>query len=94
MDSATFNKNSLAVNQAFSDLPEIYISELSSRFFGTYCSANISSELRNNIEFCAPILWALLSKEDRRKVGQQFDKYLVSGNNSKIEKAHNNSYYW
>lgn len=87
MDSATFNKNSLAVNQAFSDLPEIYISELSSRFFGTYCSANISSELRNNIEFCAPILWALLSKEDRRKVGQQFDKYLVSGNNSKIERA-------
>lgn len=87
MDSATFNKNSLAVNQAFSDLPAIYISELSTRFFGTYCSANISSELRNNIEFCAPILWALLPKEDRRKVGQQFDKYLVSGNNNKIEKG-------
>lgn len=32
MDSATFNKNSLAVKQAFSDLPAIYISELSSRF--------------------------------------------------------------
>lgn len=26
-------------------------------------------------------------KDDRRKVGQQFDKYLVSGNNNKIEKA-------
>lgn len=87
MDSATFNKNKLAVEQAFSDLPDIYISELSTRFFGTYCSANISSELRNNIEFCAPILWGLLKKDDKRRVGQQFDKYLVSGNISKIEKA-------
>ncbi|EMD9274376.1 hypothetical protein VWV82_002981 [Cronobacter malonaticus] len=87
MDSADFNKNDLAVKQAFSSLPAVYKTELSNRFFGTYCSANISSELRSNIEFCAPILWVLLPKEDKSKVGQQFDKYLLSGNNNKIEKA-------
>ena len=87
MDSETYDKNEIAVEQAFSDLPSIYKTELSNRFFTTYLSESISSLLRGNIEYCSPILWSSLTKEDKKQIGKRFDKLIVEGNKKKISRG-------
>ncbi len=87
MDTPDFSRNQVAVDQAFGDLPAIYKTELSNRFYTTYASESISSTLRGNIEFCAPILWAALTKDDKKHIGKRFDKDVVDGDSKKIERA-------
>jgi hypothetical protein len=87
MDSADFSRNLIAVDQAFVDLPTVYKSELSNRFYTTYISESISSDLRGNIEFCAPILWGALTKDDKKQIGKRFDKEIVEGDAKKIQRA-------
>lgn len=87
MDSPDFSRNKIAVDQAFADLPAVYKTELSNRFYTTYASGNISSDLRGNIEFCAPILWSSLTKEDKKQIGKRFDKEMVEGDSKKIERS-------
>lgn len=87
MDSATFHKNDLAIAQAFSDLPQIYKTELVNKFFSLYLQDNISTVLRSNTEFSLPILWNVLPKEDRFQIGNRFDKEMVGGNQIRVEKA-------
>lgn len=87
MDSADFTRNHIAVDQAFVDLPSVYKSELSNRFYSTYISESISSDLRGNIEFCAPVLWGALTKEDKKQIGKRFDKEIVDGDAKKIQRA-------
>ncbi len=87
MDSADFARNQIAVDQAFTDLPAVYKTELSNRFYTTYSSESISSDLRGNIEFCAPILWSSLTKEDKKQIGKRFDKEVVEGDQKKIDKS-------
>lgn len=87
MDSVDFARNQIAVDQAFTDLPGVYKTELSNRFYTTYSSENISSDLRGNIEFCAPILWSSLTKEDKKQIGKRFDKEVVEGDQKKIDKS-------
>lgn len=87
MDSADFARNQIAVDQAFVDLPAVYKSELSNRFYSTYISESISSDLRGNIEFCSPILWGTLTKEDKKQIGKRFDKEIVEGDAKKIQRA-------
>ena len=43
--------------------------------------------LRANIEFCAPILWSVLPKEDRHQIGRRLDQDNISGNWQKTEKG-------
>jgi len=87
MDSGSYDRNEIAVEQAFSDLPSIYKTELSNRFFTTYLSETISSELRANIEFCASILWDSITKEDKKQIGKRFDKSIVEGDKDKIDRG-------
>ncbi|XOB63508.1 hypothetical protein ACMC56_06765 [Campylobacterota bacterium DY0563] len=87
MDSPDFSRNEIAVDQAFTDLPSVYKTELSNRFYTTYISDSISSDLRGNIEFCAPILWSSLTKDDKKQIGKRFDKEVVNGHQKKIDKA-------
>ena len=87
MDSSTYDRNEIAVEQAFADLPAIYKSELSNRFFDTYLASKTSSELRASIEFCAPILWGIITKEDRKHIGKRFDKLVVEGDKLIISKG-------
>ena len=54
MDTDTFNKNEIAVEQAFTDLPEIYKSEMTNRLFTLYIADNASTRLKSNIEFSYP----------------------------------------
>lgn len=87
MNSPNFLRNEIAVEQAFTDLPPVYKTELSNRFYTTYSGENIPSDLRGNIEFCAPILWLSLMKEDKQQIGKRFDKDIVEGDKKKIIKA-------
>jgi len=87
MDSVDYSRNHIAVDQAFTDLPSVYKTELSNRFFTTYISENVSSDLRGNIEFCTPILWSSLTKEDKKQIGKRFDKLIVESDQNKIHKG-------
>ena len=87
MDSENFNKNEIAVDQAFSDLPEIYKSEMTNILFTLYIEDKASIKLKSNIEFSFPILWKVVSKDIRQQIGKRFDKLIVEGNSTKIEKG-------
>lgn len=87
MDSEDYDRNEIAVEQAFSDLPAIYKMELANRFYTTYVDENTSTTLRANIEFCSPILWSILKKEVKQKIGKRFDKEIVEGNRDRIQRG-------
>jgi hypothetical protein len=87
MDSENFSKSEIAIEQAFSDLPDIYKNEMTNRLFTLYIGENASTTLKSNIEFGYPILWKVISKEIRQQIGQRFDKLIVAGNSNVINKA-------
>jgi len=87
MDSTNYNQNEIAVEQTFSDLPEIYKNEISNKLFSIYTQANASTKLRSNIEFAFPILWQILPKEIRKTIGTRFDKLIANSETDKIEFA-------
>ena len=87
MDSSDFAQNTIAIEQAFSDLPQIYKTELSNKLYNSYLHDSSSTVLRANIEFCLPILWEFLSKDDRLQIGKRVDKEIVNNNQNKIDKA-------
>lgn len=87
MDGSDYNQIDIAVEQALSELPEVYKQELTNKLFGIYIKNNASTTLRANIEFSFPILWKLLSKEIRQQIGKRFDQLIVEGNAIKIERA-------
>jgi len=80
MDTASFSKNELAVEQALSDLPLIYKQELINKYYSLYQQDNSSTVLKGNIEFCLPILWKVLPKEERQNIGKRVDKDFLKGN--------------
>lgn len=87
MDSTDYDKNEIAVDQAFSDLTSVYKTELINKFYSGYTDESSSTVLRANIEFCAPILWSVLPKEDHRQIGRRLDQDIISGNRQKTEKG-------
>jgi hypothetical protein len=87
MDTDTFNKNEIAVEQAFTDLPDIYKNEMTNRLFTLYIGDSASTRLKSNIEFGYPVLWKVISKEIRQQIGKRFDKLMVEGNSAIIEKG-------
>lgn len=89
MDTDTYNRNEIAIEQAFTDLPEIYKNEMANRLFTLYIGENASTRLNGNIEFSYPILWKVVSKEIRQQIGKRYDKLIVEGNGDVIDKATN-----
>lgn len=89
MDSVNFSRNELAIDQAVSDLPQIYKSEMINRFYSSYEGESISSVLRGNVEFSAPILWKGLTREDKTQVGKRFEKTVLSGDSKRIGRGRN-----
>lgn len=85
LDSPDYDRNEMAVEQAFSDLPSVYKTELINKLYSTYTHESSSTTLRANIEFCTPILWSVLTKEDRLQIGRRLDQNIVAGNRKKIE---------
>lgn len=87
MDSDTYSTVEIAVEQAFSDLPEVYKKELTNKLFTLYTKDNTSTTLSSNIEFAFPILWRVLPKEIRQQQGKRFDQLIVEGDSTKIDKG-------
>ena len=87
MDSDAYNKNEIAIEQAFTDLPDIYKSEMTNRLFSMYLVDNASVRLKGNIEFSFPILWKVISRDVRKQIGNRYDKLIVEGNREKIDNA-------
>ena len=79
MDTDNYNRNEIAIEQAFTDLPNIYKNEMSNRLFSLYIADNASTRLKSNIEFSYPILWKVIPKEMRQQIGKRFDKLIVEG---------------
>lgn len=87
MDSDGYSKSNIAVEQAFSDLPDIYKKQITNTLFTLYIGDNASTRLKSNIEFSYPILWKVISKEIRQEIGKRFDKLMVEGKSIVIDKA-------
>lgn len=87
MDSPTFSKNEIAIEQALGDLPDIYKTELANKFFNTYIHDSTSLDLRSNIEVCLPILWTYLSKDQKIQVAGRLDKEMLAGNDTRISRG-------
>ncbi|WP_225410280.1 cytochrome P450 [Stigmatella hybrida] len=85
MDSPGFDRNVVAIDQAVSDLPEVYKNELANRFYSIYTHPDSSTALRSNVEIVAPILWQVLPKETRIQIAKRFDKEIVGGDAFKIQ---------
>lgn len=89
MDTDTYDKHELAVEQAFIDLPEVYKKEMCNKLFTYYIGDTISTRFRSNIEFSFPILWKVTPKEIRQQIGQSFDKIYLEGDAMKNDKGVN-----
>ncbi|SFS88635.1 hypothetical protein [Sphingobacterium wenxiniae] len=87
MDTDTYDKHELAVEQAFIDLPELYKGEMCNKLFTYYTSDTISTRFRSNIEFSFPILWKVSPREIRQQIGQRFDKTYLEGDAPKNQKS-------
>jgi hypothetical protein len=83
MAEAGYDRNEIAIENALSELPEIYKNELANRFFSTYIHNSSSSILRSNIEFAAPILWEVLPKEVKQQIVRRIDQEISAGNAAK-----------
>ena len=87
MDTDAYDKNELAVEQAFIDLPEVYKNEMTNKIATYYIGDSISTRFRANIEFSFPILWRVLPKETRQQIGKRFDKTYLEGDAETNKKA-------
>lgn len=87
MDSDTYYKNELAVEQAFIDLPDTYKDELANKIVTYYTGDKISTRFRANIEFSFPTLWKVLPKEIRQTIAKRIDKIFIEGDAEKNRKS-------
>ncbi len=84
MAASTYDRNEIGIENALSDLPDIYKNELANRLFSAYVNEGSSSVLRSNIEFSAPILWEFLGKDIKQQVIRRIDQEIAAGNVNKI----------
>jgi hypothetical protein len=87
MDSAQFDRNTIAVANALTELPEIYKDELINRLFTVYVHPNTSSVLRSNVEFVIPVLWSVLPKEVKIKIVRRVDQEITKSNSGQTANA-------
>ena len=76
LSESNFDRNTVAIESALGDLPEVYKNELANRLFTSYIHPQSTSVLRSNIEFVAPILWRVLPKDIRIQVARRVDQEI------------------
>ncbi|WMW05487.1 hypothetical protein [Pseudomonas entomophila] len=76
LSESNFDRNTVAIESALGDLPEVYKNELANRLFTSYIHPQSTSVLRSNIEFVAPILWRVLPKDIRLQVARRVDQEI------------------
>jgi hypothetical protein len=84
MATQDYDRNEIAIENALSELPEVYKVELANRLFSAYIHVGSSSILRSNIEFAVPILWSVLSKDVKAQIVRRLDQEITAGNAAKI----------
>ena len=87
VDTATFDRNHVAIEVALSELPEIYKEQLANRFFTGYVHPNASSVFRSNAEFVIPILWPVLQKPVQIQIARRVDQEIAKGHTECTEQA-------
>ena len=87
MATQDYDRNEIAIENALSELPEVYKVELANRLFSTYIHSSSSSILRSSIEFAAPILWSVLSKEVKSQIVRRLDQEITAGSVEKTALA-------
>jgi hypothetical protein len=80
MTSEDYDRNDIAIENALSELPDVFKVELANRLFTAYVHPDASSVLRSNIEFASPILWNVLPKDTKIQVVRRLDDEITSGN--------------
>jgi len=85
MGTAGFDRNGYAVSNALSDLPDRYKIILINKIYDSYIRIDCSSELRSNIEFVAPLLWIVISKDTKISIVRKLDHLISTGNTNAIE---------
>ena len=80
LSEGNFDRNEIAVENAVSDLPEIYQNELVHRLFTAYICEGAPTTLRSNIAFVAPVLWRVLPKDVKIAVVRRVDTVISKGN--------------
>jgi hypothetical protein len=73
LGNQNFDRNPIGIENALSDLPEIYKTELANRLFTAYVRDDTPSTVRSNIEFILPILWNVLPKEAKIQIVHRVD---------------------
>lgn len=87
LETNTFDRNTIAVSNAFGDLPEIYKQELINRFFNIYTHPQTTSILSSNVEFVSPILWGLLTKDIKLQIVRRVDQLIIQGDSDVTNKG-------
>jgi len=87
MGTDGFDRNEVAVENSFGDLPEVYKNELANRLFTAYIHPEASTVLRSNIEFSVPILWRVLPKLVKVQIVRRVDQVITQGDVNCTEKA-------
>ncbi|MED3316388.1 MULTISPECIES: hypothetical protein [Bacillus cereus group] len=82
-----YDRNAVGIENALGDLPDRYKNELSNRLFTSYIHQNSTTIQRSNIEFCAPILWKVLSKPIKTQIVRRVDQEIAKGNSTIIDLA-------
>lgn len=77
---SSFDRNTVGIESALGDLPEIYKNELANRLFTSYIHPQTTSILRSNIEFISPILWRVLPKEIKVQIARRVDQEIQKSN--------------
>lgn len=83
----SFDRNTVAIENAIGDLPETYKNELANRFFSIYIHPDSTSTLVSNIEFVAPLLWKVLPKEIKIQVVRRVDQVFPKGDIAITDKS-------
>ncbi|MCG7964961.1 MAG: hypothetical protein JAY63_00035 [Candidatus Thiodiazotropha taylori] len=87
LKSESYDRNTVAIENALGDLPETYKNELANRLFTIYTHPDSSSTLTSNIEFVGPLLWAVLPKPNKIQIVRRIDQVLPKGDATVTDKA-------
>jgi hypothetical protein len=87
MASEDYDRNEVGIENALSELPDVFKVELANRLFTVYVHPDASSVLRSNVEFAAPLLWNVLAKEAKIQIVRRVDQEITAGNASRTVQA-------
>jgi hypothetical protein len=87
MGTSSYDRNTIGIENALTELPDVYKNELINKLFSSYIDQASSSTLRSNIEFCTPFLWRYLNENIKQQIARRVDTEVGKGKSPEIELA-------